>query len=695
MSSNQENMHTFWHILALSLGTISYIVCSISGIILLTDAVSVTLTHDLYIDTWRFIIAFGVSSVLLLGRFYGFSNYFQVSIYIAAIIYLMISIADFVAIHLFTHPDSVATNKLEAVLGLELNNISSSNKSHLWMSLLFYGISAFNLLTLGGLFEKKEGRKLGERTKGDGGRKLKTDARVVPKDKVSGVETNVGAAQTGLRITRYPDISIPSEISIDHTILLRIAVTQQPRTPELEKYAMEMSVSSKCDSIELDVLVTADGFEILDHNFKKLVVPINNDSDPIVFPLRAKAVGNQNIKVEFFQDSRYVGGLTVSTTIIIKKETGQTAQLSGQGIVNLDDDAMPPDLTLLISQNNPEEHQYTYSFTLLSQQAGLYFHTVSEKLILSETPSRWISSQFRELESLYQQQRYQDIPATLETIGAHLYEILFPKELKRIWQQHIRDKIKSIQIVSDEPWIPWELIRPSYETEDGEYIEDNFLCEDYLIGRWLNGPDFIPPPLASLKLSRGTYVIPNDSNLKFAQQEKDILQSLGFMVYSTPPLLNAIRSLFQNGGYELIHFACHASFVPEEHEQSVIYLQDDDKLKSRDISGKYRTFGRYRPLVFVNACQAARADFTLVGIGSWAQKFLSAKTSAFLGPAWSVGDEAAYRFSEAFYQELKYGEPLGQAVRIARAKIKKLPDTSWLSYVLYGDPLARVSGFRD
>ncbi len=514
------------------------------------------------------------------------------------------------------------------------------------------------------------------------------------KDTVSDVLRNKlniekNAVQT---FTRYPDLNLPAQTQLKQIILLRIAVTCEPKTPELAEHAMDLSVPPNVDSIELDVLITADGFDILGNNYKPLTVPIKRDSDPIIFQLRAKATGVQNVKAEFFQHGRYVGGLTVSTTVVEQAQeiTPEQAQTNKQSIIRMDSSAMPTDCTLLITQNRPEEHQYTYSFTVHAPKAGLYFYTIPEKLLIDDAPSRYVDNLFRELEDLYQREQYDDIPDTLEAIGADLYERLFPQELKTLWKNRIRDQVKSIQIVSDEPWIPWELIKPAYENPDGDFIEDGFLCEDYLMGRWLSGAASLPPPPANFHLDKGTFIIPPDSGLYQAQREADLLAELGYAVEATEPTLSGVRSMLQKGDYRLIHFACHAEFDNEEHEQAVIKLQDGGKLKSRDISGKNRSFGKHHPLIFVNACQSARSDFKLAGLGGWADKFISAKTSAFVGSAWSVGDDGAYRFAEVFYQALKDGEPLGEAMRQARAATKQLPETTWLAYVLYGDPLAKM-----
>ncbi|MCB1036671.1 MAG: hypothetical protein KDD47_22795, partial [Acidobacteria bacterium] len=66
--------------------------------------------------------------------------------------------------------------------------------------------------------------------------------------------------------------------------------------------------------------------------------------------------------------------------------------------------------------------------------------------------------------------------------------------------------------------------------------------------------------------------------------------------------------------------------------------------------------------------------------------------TAFLAPAWSVGDSTASRFTEVFYEALAAGQTLGQATLTARHALRadRPGDTAWLAYRLYGPPNARI-----
>ena len=64
-------------------------------------------------------------------------------------------------------------------------------------------------------------------------------------------------------------------------------------------------------------------------------------------------------------------------------------------------------------------------------------------------------------------------------LGIELYEQLFPAPLRQLyWEMKARrdaGELDNLLVVSDEPWIPWELVKP-YDVVDGEDVEDDHLA---------------------------------------------------------------------------------------------------------------------------------------------------------------------------------------------------------------------------
>jgi hypothetical protein len=75
----------------------------------------------------------------------------------------------------------------------------------------------------------------------------------------------------------------------------------------------------------------------------------------------------------------------------------------------------------------------------------------------------------------------------LRAIGEQLYRELFPLELRRAYRDLCSLPVRSLQITSDEPWIPWELVRPYDDDDPDRIVDDDFLCARFELTRWLAG----------------------------------------------------------------------------------------------------------------------------------------------------------------------------------------------------------------
>jgi CHAT domain-containing protein len=65
---------------------------------------------------------------------------------------------------------------------------------------------------------------------------------------------------------------------------------------------------------------------------------------------------------------------------------------------------------------------------------------------------------------------------------------------------------------------------------------------------------------------------------------------------------------------------------------------------------------------------------------------------ACIGSLWPIYDAAAADFAREFYNEALKGSMLGEAMRLARKKIRDAyPDQiTWAAFALYGDPTFRL-----
>ena len=150
----------------------------------------------------------------------------------------------------------------------------------------------------------------------------------------------------------------------------------------------------------------------------------------------------------------------------------------------------------------------------------------------------------------------------------------------------------------------------------------------------------------------------------------------------------------------MLHFAGHgaadsqnianAQLLLEGRVEGSTYIPDTFSETTVEQNANLSKEGSPPPLVVLNACQAGRAGYKLTGIGGFARAFLRHGAGAFVGTLWSVGDAPARSFTEEFYTRLQKKATIAEAAIAAREAARKAGDATWLAYVVYGHPHARL-----
>jgi hypothetical protein len=292
----------------------------------------------------------------------------------------------------------------------------------------------------------------------------------------------------------------------------------------------------------------------------------------------------------------------------------------------------------------------------------------------------------------------EDIESKLTKLGRELYRTLFPKELQQAYRL-FREIVKTILIISDEPWIPWEMIRP-YDDSGPEVIDDEFLCIRFQVTRWLSGDS---GPAAEIEVPKLACVLVS-ADLPQARAEHDRVVALAGSrpeiqnISPEAPSVEIVEKLLQEGGIGLLHFVGHGDFDRAQPNESGIPMSDGLALRPIDLQGPILTrLKKDRPFVFLNACRVGQQSWALTGLGGWAERWVRAgQCGAFIGPLWSVRDSSAFDFAKTFYDALERGETFGQAAQTARMEVRKNHpgDPTWLAYTVYahGNGRLRLSG---
>lgn len=243
--------------------------------------------------------------------------------------------------------------------------------------------------------------------------------------------------------------------------------------------------------IMVSLSVANDALEILQDRENRLDPPAPGQPRNGAFLVKGVRAGVSRLAVAFRQGGSDLGVIGLAVEVV-----GASAKpVPARGITTAasrdreDDDK----LALLVEQRT-DGGQVFYEYVLHSEALDLPYRRLRSKPLLDRggglaaTPLAFVervyervTKKFKSLDDLKQLQR------EVRALGANLCQELFdPAVAKVLWP--LRDRIKLVQIVSWEPYIPWELVRLR-DPESGD-IDDQFLAE-YSLVRTLS--DEMPP----------------------------------------------------------------------------------------------------------------------------------------------------------------------------------------------------------
>jgi hypothetical protein len=315
----------------------------------------------------------------------------------------------------------------------------------------------------------------------------------------------------------------------------------------------------------------------------------------------------------------------------------------------------------------------------------------------------YVGNMYKEIENrwLASTQDFDAFNAELRAYGGQLFDQLVPSTIQvALWET--RDKLRAIHVLSEEPFIPWELVhlKPPARGAIPQPLPNDlhFFGQKGLV-RWLHDRRNAPREIR-IRPKFAHYAIPAyphpDYELPAAQEEIPFLRAQ-MKARKVAAEANSIRMLLSTPGQvDFFHFSGHGEADTQMAAQARILLEGrvdgsnylPDYLKADVIEQHARLIGTdgNRPLIVLNACQVGRAGWQLTSAGGFADAFLRAGAGAFLGTLWAVGDAPARTFTEAFYGKLLAGKSLANAAIAGRDAARRAREATWLAYAMYGHP---------
>ncbi|MCB0185378.1 MAG: CHAT domain-containing protein [Caldilineaceae bacterium] len=525
---------------------------------------------------------------------------------------------------------------------------------------------------------------------------------------------------TAPTVTRYTDIAAPSQVQVQERFPLIVNLTVAPSTDSRDTQTVEAPLGAQIQCM----ITSTPGLTVLNKRMQPLTV-MATDSQPVVFYLRATEAGEHQAQLDFWYDGQIIASSTLLIRALAAVVPLHSLHQAGPPIHKLQANALKPDLLMRIStlQNQLHFDLHFSEFDVRSIQGPQ----------LRSNPEEYRYNLLKEIEALNNEWAADNayVLNELTKIGQRLYRDLWPIELRRAYR-HFRNQVRTIQLVSDEPWIPWELVKPYDDEDPTNFVDDDFLALRYDLARWFTPA---PAPAPAIAIDSLACIAPADSGLPAAQQELTFLQQLATTRHLhdyTPEIANkvAVEALLRTPEppIRLWHFACHGDFAANAPGQSPLLLAGSaaatrgtaegnsravtlisttntstshiasrhQQLRPNYFVGPVTTRLKHdRPFVFLNACRVGSGGMGLTGVGGWAKVLVAdCGVGALLAPLWTINDTYANEFAELFYGALAApATTVATATRQTRLELRRRHpnDPLWLAYSLYAHPNARIT----
>ncbi len=552
-------------------------------------------------------------------------------------------------------------------------------------------------------------------------------------------ETVFYYAPEEVTIRRYPTMETQETVAVGNEFSVLVSLTEELITPEVtisqgtetESGQLEMTLDDM-EEWELDVVLSAAGFTFR-HNqdTASIMLPRQGDSTPARFYLTpdpiSQAKQTRKIYATFWYQGKYLAKILREMTVVQSseeaisteqdtpsqrtvKQAANTTTISSSGVFSA------PDLTVYIYTltgvvpNAPET-------ALITIHSPEWLQPATDTFPVNTEVTAWLSSQysgFRDASrgltlqpdtSSQSREAGQPPPAAqkmknifhLKGAGRELYQKFAPPAFKKaFWalKDKLGEQFDSIQIFTNDPLLPWELMRP---VRDDGTDEQDFLGVDFRIARWhvSQSATQADSPPQQLHVEEFIAIAPRyegEMVLENAQKEIVTLQEQGFQMI--PGTFENLFKLFGSRELDesLIHFAGHGTVRKGREGMMEYSIQlEDGPLDLMTARGLFSGSMQAHPFFFLNACDIGQAHHVANFVEGWAPAVLESGASGYIGGLWPLGDRGAADFATRFYrmfdQQLQQGPvPIAEILQETRKHFYENGDPTFLAYVYYGYP---------
>ena len=372
-------------------------------------------------------------------------------------------------------------------------------------------------------------------------------------------------------LIRYPFIKCQEKLFLNQPFNLFIRLQIEPPEPGAEAIAIEdTGIPEKLP--EVNVVISAHGFDIDGANCKVLKVDRDRDSEEI-FTLIPRESGTHQVRADFYQYGRRIGTVRYNALVgeAIEKEKIKQPEPPATLELKTAPTVSPPDLELYVELDVKDGRTLYFRLHSSLDEVG-YNYAKFGYVTLQGSPMDKLQVVYNEMSHLAS---HPDSSAErrIAAIGNNLWDELIPDTLKcEYWS--FKSRVRSLLITSDEPWIPWEMMKPYRYNEDGEREDDPFWCQQFFFSRWLSGPgtveEFHTGPVHP--------IAPTSINLTSVRDEVNFIEKIEWLtpeVKGEPPLSRRVDvlDLIEKGSFFHIAFCVSRKVrcnIPQQFGNNVV-----------------------------------------------------------------------------------------------------------------------------
>jgi hypothetical protein len=553
------------------------------------------------------------------------------------------------------------------------------------------------------------------------------------------------ASQSLVQVERYPNIEAPDTVFAGQEIAVQVSLTSEQISPETKILSgaqrqgrLQLPMAEGERHWTLTVILTAPGMEITrgGTNTAEITLARDSDSSIAVFYLRAQPLVASNgngkrdtrILATLWRQGAFLARLSRPLTIVAAAPTRSAASNEGgastQSTPPESTPATPPMAatapTRPSSSSSPavqlDPAMAAPNLTIIENRVGnilrLIFYSPPNAPVEADIPNpdalhAWINAHFAQMASrdsglVADPADKQNMASAhlhardyLSAFGAELYDRFAPQAFKDLFFKLLNEgpgKLETIQVFSDDPALPWELMKPAIANSTERM---DFLGARFSIARWpLTRRGAMRPP-QSLAVEKSVVIAPNYEGMQTLEAANLELATLKKMRGFTEVAGNyaAVREVAAHPPPGIVHFAGHGSVIERRGVPQFAILLQDSEMDPATWRALGASATATHPLFFFNACDVGESQRFMNDVDGWAPALLESGASGYIGALWPVSDEIAELFASTFYggvgEVLEANKNLsvaGLLMMTRRDVFRKTHDATALAYVFYGDP---------